>query len=116
MAWWQWYVALSFCISLFLTICETIHFYRKPNKSERVGWDIDEAIESGHIQREVFGERTVLHPKDDEGRLLLEATDFGNDLRQKQKILCFVMAVLCYIVTWPYELYDYVRYRFSSAD
>lgn len=116
MAWWQWYLVLSLGVSLVWTTFEAIRFYRMEPRPEKVDYDIEDAIEAGHIQREVFGDRTVLHPVDDEGRLLLEATDFTNHLQQKRKGLYFIIAVLYVTVVWPYELYTELKYRFFTAD
>ncbi len=119
MAWWQWYLALSFGISLILTTCEAIRFYRKPETPEfdkQTDYDIEEAIENGHIQREVFGDRTVLYPKDNEGRFLLKVTESVKALPHKQKTLFFAIAVLYITVVWPHELYILARYYFFTAD
>ena len=116
MTWWQWYLALSLGIGLIWATHDWTCCYSKGTRPEGSDHDIEEAIEKGHIQREVFGDRTVLHPKDDEGQLLLEATNFTNYLERKQKTLYFIIGVLYATVTWPYELYEYARYRFFSAD
>ena len=116
MAWWQWYLALSLGVSLVWTTFEAIRFYRMEPRPERVDYDIEDAIEDGHIQREVFGDRTVLNPLDDEGRLLLEATDFTNHLQHKRKGLFFLIAVLYVTAVWPYESCVYLKYRFFTAD
>ncbi len=118
MAWWQWYLVLSFGISLVLTTCEAIYFYRKPEIPEfdkQADYDIEEAVKNGHIQKEVFGDRIVLFPKDDEGRFLLKVTESVKALPHKQKTLFFVIAVLYVAVVWPHELYLHARYYFSSA-
>ncbi|KKS11362.1 MAG: hypothetical protein UU67_C0075G0002 [Candidatus Daviesbacteria bacterium GW2011_GWB1_41_5] len=117
MTWWQWYLFLSVSISLVFTICETIYFNRNPDeKPEGIDDDIEEAIKGGHIQREVFGDRVVLYPKDDEGEVLLKGIDIITNLRHKQKTLFFIFTVLFATVVWPYEIYDFARHYFSSAD
>ena len=116
MAWWQWYLALSFVIGLVWATYEWFYCYDKGSRPEESDHDIEDAIEKGHIQREVFGDRTLLHPKDEEGHLLMEATNFTSYLEHKQKTLFFIIGVFYCTVAWPYELYNYARYRFFSAD
>ncbi len=119
MAWWQWYLVISFGISLVLTTWEAIRFYRKPEVPEfdkQADHDIEEAIKNGHIQREVFGDRVVLYPKDEEGQFLLKVTKSIKDLPHKHKTLFFIIAVLMVTVVWPHELYIHAKYYFFTAD
>lgn len=116
MAWWQWYLVLSLCVSLVWVTLEIRHSSDTEPGFEGDDDDIADAIEAGHIQKEVFWDRTVLHPLDDEGHLALEARDFANNLQKNRKGLFFLITVLYVTVTWPYELYTELKYRFFTAD
>ena len=109
MAWWQYYLVSGLVIALIWETYDEICVLRgsKINQLER---ELEKAIKEEHVQRETFGERVVLHARDDLGKGYLVGYNFLKYMEQKQKPLIFIIRVLFCTVAWPYKVYDFARH------
>ena len=113
MAYLWGYVYLSLVIGLILTIVES--FFTEEGKIDKPidreqNCDLQQAIESGDVQKETYGDRTVYYPRTNDGREELMATEFAEKIYRNHKFVYLLIGFAMLTVMWPRELYSLVRY------
>ena len=107
MAWYWWYCLISLAIGIATEVYED--FYPDVPYPEEELECLDNLAVKGHLQKEVYGERAVYHPKDETGEIELELL---KEKKNGKSMFHLILDVIINSILWPITLCEWIYVNF----